>query len=312
MKYRCLGRTGIKVSEISLGTVELGMQYGIPVQGRHLKPSQVEAEAILNKALDLGINLIDTARAYGDSEAIIGRALASRRHEYILASKVDYRQNPNRGNSTLHEQIVASVHESLDALQTDFIDIMQIHSASAEVIRQGEVAEVLQQLQAEGIIRFIGVTVYGEEAALAAIRAGTYDCVQIAYSVLDRQPETQILPEAMSSGVGVVARSVLLKGALTSRHMHLPPTLGELQAAAKQMAALAERQSLTLTELAYRYVLSCPTVSTALVGASSREELETAAGFSGEPCLSINCLEEVRNIHVNRREQLNPANWPIQ
>lgn len=88
MNYRRLGRTNLQVSEISLGTVELGMDYGIPVQGEQRRPSEADAARTLNCALDLGVNLIDTARAYGNSEAIIGRALKSRRNEYILATKI--------------------------------------------------------------------------------------------------------------------------------------------------------------------------------------------------------------------------------
>ena len=88
MNYRRLGRTGLRVSEIGLGTVELGLDYGVPVAGEHLRPPEEHAARLLNRALDLGVNFIDTARAYGASEEIIGRALKGRRNEYILASKL--------------------------------------------------------------------------------------------------------------------------------------------------------------------------------------------------------------------------------
>ena len=88
MNYRRLGRTGLQVSEIGLGTVELALDYGVPVAGEHLRPPEEQAARLLNRALDLGVTFIDTARSYGASEEIIGRALKGRRSEYVLASKL--------------------------------------------------------------------------------------------------------------------------------------------------------------------------------------------------------------------------------
>ena len=126
MNYRRLGRTNLQVSEISLGTVELGMDYGIPMQGDHLQPSEAEATRTLNCALDLGINLIDTAQAYGESEAIIGRALKSRRNEYILATKIAGLSWEGYTGVEFREQVEASITESLRTLQTDTIDLLYI------------------------------------------------------------------------------------------------------------------------------------------------------------------------------------------
>src|SRR5438552_1712951 len=165
MRYRQLGRTGFEVSEISLGTVEIGMPYGIAKDGEAAPPGEAEASKLLHCALDLGVNLIDTARAYGESEAIIGRALRDRRNEFFLVSKV-------ASNQGQRERIISSVHQSLSLLQTDFIDVMMIHSAPIEVIDSGEAISVLQELKRQGLIRAVGASVYGEEAALAAIAHG--------------------------------------------------------------------------------------------------------------------------------------------
>ena len=200
--FRRLGRTGLQVSEIGLGTVELGLEYGIAVERTKRLPSRDEAAQVLNQALDSGINYIDTARAYGVSEEIIGWALKSRRKEYILASKVGGRGCANEGDGSLRTHVTSSVRQSLQALQTDVIDLMQLHSVSAEEIRRGEMADILQEIQKAGSIRFLGATTYGEEAALAALEDGRYDCIQIAYNVLDREPETRVLPLAQSKNVG--------------------------------------------------------------------------------------------------------------
>ena len=162
MNRRRLGRTNLEVSEISLGTVEIGLDYGIPVAGEERLPSRGAAERLLNCALDLGCNLIDTARAYGASEEIIGHALKSRRHEYTLATKVLHYEQEGLDGAALRRAIEGSVAESLHALQTDVLDIVHVHSATVEVIRRGEIAAILQDLRQQGYLRFIGATTYSD------------------------------------------------------------------------------------------------------------------------------------------------------
>ena len=169
MNYRRLGRTGLQVSEIGLGTVELGLDYGVPVAGEHLRPPEEHAARLLNQALDLGVNFIDTARAYGASEEIIGRALKGRRGEYILASKLAPIREEGQSDGELAEQVKASIAESLRMLQTDVIDLLQLHWAPADVIAKGRVLAAAREAQRAGQVRFIGASTYGEEAPLAAL-----------------------------------------------------------------------------------------------------------------------------------------------
>jgi 1-deoxyxylulose-5-phosphate synthase len=310
MEYRRLGRTDLKVSEIGLGTVELGLEYGLAPEGTLRRPSRNDAARLLSQALDCGINYIDTARAYGDSEEIIGWALKSCRKEYVLASKVLCGGDENTGSGSLKTRIVSSVSQSLSALQTDVIDLMQLHSVSAKQIRRGEHAEILQDLQRAGSIRFIGATTYGEEAAMAALRDGRYDSIQIAYNVLDREPEIRVLPFAQSRDVGIVARSVLLKGALTNRYRYLPAGLEDLKTAVEEAEAIASIGSRSLPEFAYRFVLAQPAVSTALVGTASIDELKAALQYRTLGPLSVQVEAALRQVIVKDRSQLNPGNWP--
>ena len=310
MKVRRLGRTGLDVSEIGLGTVELGLEYGIAAEGGLRKPTRAEAAHLLNRALDSGINFIDTARAYGDSEETIGWALKSRRREYILSSKVTCGGPGKGGKEALIGHVTSSIHQSLWALQTEVIDLMQLHSVSAQEIRRGDLADILQEIQAAGSIRFLGATTYGEEAALAALEDGRYDCIQIAYNVLDREPEARVLPLAQSRDVAVVARSVLLKGALTHRYRCLPAGLEKLKTAVEETAAIASQGSGTLPEFAYRFVLAHPAVSTALVGTASVDELAAALEYCARGPLSAECQADLRRVEIKDRKQLNPGNWP--
>ena len=311
MNYRRLGRTNLQVSEISLGTVELGMDYGIPMQGAHRQPSEAGAARLLNRALDLGINLIDTAPAYGESEAIIGRALKSRRSEYILATKISSVSWEDYTGTELREQVEASIAESLRTLQTDIIDLLYIHNATPELIQRGEIVEIMQRAQQAGYARFIGTTTYGEAAPLAVLKDGRFDCVQVAYNLLDRQLEGRVLPLAKENDVGVVIRSVLLKGALTYRYAHLPEELRELRAAVERVNSLCGAQANSLPELAYRFVLAHPAVSTALVGTSHVHELQEIVSFAGCNPLPSELLDDLREIVVSP-DQLNPGTWPFR
>jgi aryl-alcohol dehydrogenase-like predicted oxidoreductase len=310
MEFRSLGRTGLKVSEIGLGTVELGLDYGIAEARAPLKPSKDDAARVLNQALDSGINFIDTARVYGVSEEIIGWALNSRRKEYILASKVTGGADAIGADGTPRAHVTSSVQQSLQALRTDVIDLMQIHSVSASDLRRGELTDILQEFQKAGSIRFLGATTYGEEAALAALEDGRFDCIQVAYNVLDREPEARVLPLAQSKNVAAVVRSVLLKGALTHRYHYLPSGLEELKSVVEKLLAIAATESETLPEIAYRFVLAQPAVSTALVGTSSVDELKAALEYCTRGPLSSQCQAAVRGVVVKNRKQLNPGNWP--
>lgn len=311
MKYNRLGRTGLKVSEISLGTVELGMEYGMAAEGETLKPSEEQSYRLLNVALDRGINFIDTARVYGSSEQIIGRSLKNRRGEYTLATKIAYFQDTELHGSALQRWMRSSLEESLRALQTDVIDVLQLHSATAEIVRRREALEILVSMRDQDYVRYLGVTTDDEQAALAALEDGGYDCIQIAYNMLNRRPEERLLPLARDKDIGVVVRSVLLKGALTHRHRCLPDSLRELKDCAEQFEELAQPEPGGLPECAYRYVLAHPAVSTALVGTGRIAEVEAAVDFSARGILPATLQQAIRSISIADEAQLYPANWPI-
>lgn len=292
-----------------MGTVELGLEYGIPVSPDHRVPSRKEAEGILNLALDAGINFIDTAREYGDSESKIGDAISHRRNEYVLATKVLV--GDNQQGEDLVRHVEASVLESLRALKTDFVDVIQIHSATLEMIQRGQVLGSLQRMKEKGAARFIGATTYDDASAMAVIADGGFDCLQVAYNLLDRDLERTVLPSAGERGAGVIARSVLLKGALTHRYSYLPPALDDLKEAVAELDAVAQSVSMSLPEMASRWVLSHPAVSTALVGMASPAELTATVQYSCQGPLESSLMERVRRIKVSDSKQLNPSTWPF-
>lgn len=308
LNKRRLGRTNIEVSEISLGCVEIGIDYGIAVTGQPRRPAEAEAERLLHTALDLGVNHLDTARAYGDSEAIIGRVLSGRREEFVLTTKIPVHKQQDLPTADLKQHCRESLEASLKALRTDRIDVLLLHTSGPEILRREDLADIVSEV-GEGRVRSFGVSVYGLESARLAIASDWCECVQIAYSILDRRAEDDVLDLARERGVGVVARSVLLKGALTWRYKSLPYDLAPLRQAAEELAHLAGGVA-ALPETAYRYVLSDERLQTALVGASSAEEVEQAVKFASQGPLEADRMEQIRKIAIKDEKMLNPANWP--
>lgn len=315
MRKRILGRTGLEVSAFALGTVELGLEYGINAPGHSGRPAKDEAIHLIHQALDAGINLIDTARAYGTSEEILGMALRDRRDKVILATKVTTNAPggvPLTGDD-LHRQMVASLDESLTALQTEYVDIWQIHNVDRNVIQQADVvAEVFDEVRAAGKVRFTGGSFYGAEFPVEALSLNLFDVMQITYSILDQRLTDNFFPLATAANIGILARSVLLKGALTERAEHLPGHLNELRLRSRALRDLIAANQLNATpaQTAIAFALAQPAIHAVLIGVSSEEELRSNLR-SLSLDLSPAMLEQLASLRLDDPNLLNPGTWGI-
>lgn len=202
MQYRILGKTGLKVSEIGFG--------GIPIQ----RTSMSEAEKVILKSLERGINFLDTARAYTDSEEKIGHTLAGSdipREELVIASK-----SMNRDKNGLKED----VNLSLRLLRTDYLDLYQIHNVSNEkqlkaVLRPGGALEGLKEAQREGKVRFIGLTSHLPSLAVKALGIENFDTIQFPFNIVEQEASGTLLPLARENNIGTIVMKPLCGGALT-------------------------------------------------------------------------------------------------
>lgn len=315
MEYRTLGRTGLRVSALALGTVELGLDYGIAAPGASGRPAEDEAIRLVHAALREGINLIDTARAYGSSELLLGRALAGRRHEVVLASKVRTTDESGAalGGRALAEQMRLSLETSLRQLGTDYLDIWQIHSVDEAVLAELDVvAGVFERARREGKVRFTGGSTYGADMPLAALEAGLFDMLQVTYSVLDQRLAGRAFPAAAERGVGILVRSILLKGALTERGDHLPDRLAPLRERSRAFRRLVERAGLGLSpvQAAIAFGLAEPRIDSVLIGVSSEAELREDLGAL-DVALPAALLDELRALRLDDDDLLNPSTWGI-
>ena len=300
-----LGRTGLHVSRMALGTVEMGIDYGIAAPGEFGRPTENEAVRLLEEAADAGINFFDTAPAYGESERLLGRALGHR-EDCFFATKVTI---PQTGDVVA--AIELSLRESGKRLQRDVLDIVQIHNATLDVLRSGEVTAALQNARQNGAIRFLGASVYAVDEALAVVNDGRFDILQVAYNILDQRMADRVFSAARRAGVGVLVRSAFLKGVLTDKAQHLPVGLELLRQAADRVKNELAGSWAAMPETALRFCLSAPEVSTVLVGVRTLAELKEALKAATAGSLAPDLCARAHSMALTDERLLNPSNWPV-
>jgi aryl-alcohol dehydrogenase-like predicted oxidoreductase len=300
---------------LALGTVELGLDYGIAVPSEYGRPAEGAAIRLVHAAIDRGINLIDTARAYGESEAVLGRALRGRRDKVVLATKVRTQRDDGStpGDAELRRLMEQSLDTSLRLLQTDYVDIWQVHNVDAALLdRSATAAEVFAAARQSGKVRAVGGSAYGADLPLRALDTGLFDMLQVTYSVLDQRLADEVLPAAAARDVGVVVRSILLKGALTARGDYLPDHLTALRDRSRQFRTLVAASGLAASpaQAAIAFGLAHPQIHAVLVGMRAEHELGEALAAASLR-LPGDLLERLRGLRLDDADLLNPSTWGI-
>jgi aryl-alcohol dehydrogenase-like predicted oxidoreductase len=316
MNYRNLGKTGFKISEISLGTWQLGGRWGEPF-------SEKIAEEILNRSIDEGINFIDTADVYngGMSEKMIGRVLKKRSERIYVATKCGRRLNPHISEGYNKENIRVFVEDSLRNLDVETIDLIQLHCPPTEVYHRGEVFETLDRLKEEGKILNYGVSVEKVEEALKAIEYPGVASVQIIFNMFRQKPAEEFFQEAMRKDAGIIVRVPLASGLLTGKFSRNTAFLegdhrffnrkgeafdkGEtfsgvdyelgLEAVEELKKLFPENENLALYAL--RWILMFDAVSCIIPGASRSEQIETNIRASELPALTEEQMSRVSEVY---------------
>ena len=299
MKYRTLGRTGFRVSEIGYGAWGIG-------GSQWLGGTDDESLKALHRAIELGVNFIDTALAYGDghSEKLVGQVVRETRQRIYVATKVPPKNLlwPARPGIPISEvfpydYILRCAHESLSNLKMDTVDLLQLHVWNPEWIHTDDWRRALDDLKRSGKARAVGISIndHQPDTALEIIRTGHIDTVQVIYNIFDQSPEPNLFPLCRQENIGVLARVPLDEGALTGNitpDTAFPP--GDFRneyfagdrkrQVAEHVAAL--RRDLppngSLPDIALRFVLSNPAVSTVIPGMRSVRHAESNAALSDQ------------------------------
>ncbi len=291
MQYRLFGSTNLRVSAIGLGTMAHAGHFG-PMKDE-------ESLSAIEAALELGVNFIDTSDAYGAgySETLLGKALKGRRDKVFIATKGgNVMVGPNRGKRIFAPDYIDGVlHESLKRLQTDHVDLYQLHNPSVEVIERGEVWDVLEQRKKEGKICHYGVSINTIEEGIAAVRDGRSETIQVEYNLVAQEPANALFPLAQAVNIGIIARVPLKRGILTGKltaedeqrfigediraRSFKGAAFQKELAKAEQLRFLVHGPVHTLTQAAIAFCIAHPAVSVTIAGARNAAQMrENAAG----------------------------------
>jgi len=312
MQYTRLGRTGLKISTYIMGGDNFGGQT-----------EDAESLRMMGAAVDAGVIVIDTANTYTDgrSEAIVGKFLKGRREEIVLGSKCRYPTGPGPFDvGASRKSIMKAVEESLKRLQTDYIDLYQIHAFDPDTPLE-ETLRALDDLVHSGKVRYIGCSNFSGSQLTESLwisdknNLARMDSTQPRYNLLYRHPELELLPAARQFGVGVIVYSPMAGGFLTGKHsrdgglaggrydtnfraynFYARTYLHESQfQATEKFVALSSRHGLTPSQLGTGWVLNNPAVSACIVGARTSEQLqENLAGWDIE--IPTEALDEAAEI----------------
>jgi aryl-alcohol dehydrogenase-like predicted oxidoreductase len=311
MQYRKLGKTGLDVSEIGFGAWAIGGSWG--------PQNDQDSTAALHKAIDLGLTFIDTAAGYGNgrSERIIAEVLKTRREKVWVATKTPpvpgkWPPSPyDDVNERYPEKYLReNVEERLRNLQTDRLDVLQLHTWTRAWNRNPRPFEILRRLQAEGKIGAIGVSTPepDQDSVIDLMRGGWVDTVQVIYNIFDQQPAAELLPVARETNTGIIVRVVFDEGSLTGRFT--PETtfapddfrntyfagdrLGRAVRRAEKLKEDIADTGLTLAQVALKFALMHPAVSTVIPGIRSVAQAEANLGASDLPPLSDATMATLR------------------
>ena len=284
MEKRRFGRTELEVSVLGFGGAEIGYNS---------HQTQAEVDELLNSALDAGLNVIDTAAAYKTSETLIGKAVGQRRKEFYLLTKCGALDAFTRADWS-KKGVLETIENSLRNLNTDYLDIVQLHSCSAEILRQGDCLEGLERAVEKGYTRYIGYSGDNEDARYA-IEINVFDALQTSVSIADQTAIDGIIPLAAERGLGIIAKRPIANAVW--RHDAKPDDSyhHEYWERIQKLKFDFLNDSLArATAIALRFTLSIPGVDTLIVGTTRPRRWEENAGYVAEGALSDEEFEAIR------------------
>ncbi|MBN97747.1 MAG: hypothetical protein CME16_00660 [Gemmatimonadetes bacterium] len=308
MNYNNLGTSNLQVCPLGLGTVQMGLPYGI---GLTSPPSDQECIRVLRHAVDAGINYFDTAPLYGRSEEIIGKAFSGTPNcRPIIATKFTIDQpedSPPLRGKALQQHIEKSVTQSLTNLRLDALDLLQFHNAEGKFISP-DFFETMHNLCRRGMVKYWGATTYGEANGMDILSSGgDFSTLQTTYSLLDRRLEKRLFPACKVRDTALILRSVFLKGILSDQAEALPTELADLQSEARKTAQIAAAAGLTLPKMALRFAAFCPYATVTLFGTTSIGETNANIEALEEGPLPAEVIEQLNELRIDDEQLLAPA-----
>jgi aryl-alcohol dehydrogenase-like predicted oxidoreductase len=283
MERRRLGRTDMDVSVLGFGGSEIGYESA----------GQATVTALLTAALDAGLNVIDTAECYVDSEALIGRAVSGRRHELFLLTKCGHPRGFGAGDWR-PASLLRSIERSLQRLRTDVVDLVQLHSCSEAELRRGDVIAALETARERGLTRYVGYSGDGAAAGYA-VETGRFDTLQISVNVADQEALDTVLPAAAARGIGIIAKRPIANAVWKTGRKPASGYHHEYWRRLRELDYAFLRQPLAeAVATALRFTLSAAGVHTAIVGTARPGRWRENAALLARAPLAANDIDAIR------------------
>ena len=316
MKYKKLGETGLEVSEVGFGAWAIG---GNAFGNSYGSTDDATSMKAIEKALDLGCNFFDTADLYGHghSEELLGKAFKGKRDRVIIATKVggDFYQEGQVQANFQPNYIRFALEESLKRLQTNYIDLYQLHNPPFPSIQHGSIFETFEKLQQEGKIRHYGISIFHPQEGLEAIKKSPLASIQMVYNLFT-QDTVEMLKEGMEGkNIAIIAREPLANGFLSGNYTrdsqfeegdirrNMPEIYRDtILHAISKLSFLTEDGKRSMVQAALRFVLDDPNVSVVIPGAKTPEQVEGNISVADMPSLSEEDKTRARNLFMNRWE----------
>ena len=327
MNYRELGRTGWKISDISFGAWAIGGAWG--------EVDDKDSLAALNAALDAGVNFFDTADVYGDgrSERLLAKLRKERKEEFYVATKAGRRLREQTPEGYSRENLTQFIERSLRNLETETLDLLQLHCPPTEVYYMPEVFEILDDLTRDGKIRYYGVSVEKVEEAVKAMEFPNVQSVQIIFNMFRQRPAELFFEQARKHKVGILARVPLASGMLTGKITRESKFAKDDHRAFNRKGEAFDRgetfsgvdfkvglgtveelkklvpNNATMTQLALRWILEFPEVTCAIPGGKRPDQVAENAAASDMPPLSAETMKRVQALYEEDIKPLVHQYW---
>lgn len=301
----------MKISKITLGTVNFGMSYGLRRERKKNQISEKKAVELIKKSLEYGINCFDTSPDYGNAEKILGKTLKLQKN-ILIATKVRIEENilkDKSNNGKTFEFVKKSIDKSRTNLGRDQLDFLQIHSPTKRIIKNPYLKDIFLDFKLKKKINRIGVTVYTKDEALTAINSGWIGSVQIPYNLINQSIDQNILKTAKKKGVFVFSRSSFLKGVLTDKIEILPKELEKVKYKIIRNLIKLNMEINDLNNLAPRFVLSNKYIGSVVFGFDNISQLKEITKLQKYKMTS----EFVKRLRIfNDKSRLtDPRLWPF-
>jgi aryl-alcohol dehydrogenase-like predicted oxidoreductase len=296
----------MRISRLCLGTVQLGMDYGI--NNRTGKPSPEESRSIVRTAVARGITAFDTAPAYGDSEQVLGRCLGDLPGDYVIVTKIpalDWTSGP----AAVAVEIRKGIESSLLNLKRPRMSICLFHRFNDLHLKDRAALNVLGAIQGEGLVEKIGCSVYTPEEAESCLRLPACEVIQVPFNLADKRLlAVDFFRQAKAAGKTVFVRSVYLQGLFFRRE--LPAGLTDFEPFRAKLEALAAAEGLDLAELALRYILSVDGIDSVIVGVETAAQLEKNLDLAEQGRLPERLIADINGLGTAPASVIDPRQWP--